>query len=114
MLVKKTRYSQRPIVDEGTGAEHQHRSVMRYATIMLLTVLRRWSILCGFVAFHVESFLSLCSRHVVLVLSSIVITSLGEERVSLYASCLFVYLACVSFCLFPLSLGVSLLHITVK
>ena len=52
-------------------------------------------------ALHVVSCLALCSR---VVLPSIMITSLGEERAGLH---LLVYFARVNFCLSSLPLGVS-------
>ena len=57
--------------------------------------------LCGFCyeAFHVESYLALCSHDVVFsVRFSTVMTSLGEERAGLVY--MYVYLACVTVCLF--------------
>ena len=70
---------------------------------MLPTVLRRrcdsyFVCICDFYheAFHVVSYLGLCS-HAYCVLFSIVITSLGEESVGLYASRAFVCLSCMSF-----------------
>ena len=54
--------------------------------------------LCGFVvyyeAFHVQSYVPPCS-HLLSVLFSIVITSLGEERAGIYASRAFVCLFCM-------------------
>ena len=61
--------------------------------------------LCGFCygVFRVESCLALFSR---VVLFSIVITSLGEERAGLCAFRAFVYFACDNFFLFSLPLCV--------
>ena len=65
--------------------------------------------LCGFYygAFYVEFRLALCSRVVVFSPFSIVITSLGEERVGLCTSCAFIYFPCIDFCSSSLALGVG-------